>query len=381
MLSNIQSILKNKSKLLIICLILVSAISFLTYFYNYVNPPNLFWDENYHIASAYKYINHVFFMEPHPPLGKLFIAWGEQLFQSNNKLDTSSFAVTDYIKDIPNGFSFVGVRFFPALFGALSGPLFFLILYLLFPNVVLAFFFSFLYLFDNAIIVHSRGAMLDSSGIFFSLLVVLYFIVLQKKKIIPIASYGILGILTGLVLSVKINGIIFGMLFLFLLVKEIKYKMSLREEKRRSNLDGIAHNDIQIIQKTILYVLGVVVIFCAVYYIHISNGRNVMDNKYYEASERLKNVLAVHQMSEVAILQQRIDKVRYECFVMLEQLRDAAVNGAISLDTTADLDSTTTDVGFTEAPEVTVLRQSIHEEKEKLREALARLNSANYVSY
>jgi len=300
MLSNIQSILKNKSKLLIICLILVSAISFLTYFYNYVNPPNLFWDENYHIASAYKYINHVFFMEPHPPLGKLFIAWGEQLFQSNNKLDTSSFAVTDYIKDIPNGFSFVGVRFFPALFGALSGPLFFLILYLLFPNVVLAFFFSFLYLFDNAIIVHSRGAMLDSSGIFFSLLVVLYFIVLQKKKIIPIASYGILGILTGLVLSVKINGIIFGMLFLFLLVKEIKYKMSLREEKRRSNLDGIAHNDIQIIQKTILYVLGVVVIFCAVYYIHISNGRNVMDNKYYEASERLKNVLAVHQTATVS---------------------------------------------------------------------------------
>jgi dolichyl-phosphate-mannose--protein O-mannosyl transferase len=50
----------------------------MTYFHNYSYPPSLFWDENYHIASAEKYIQGVFFMEPHPPLGKLLIAAGEK---------------------------------------------------------------------------------------------------------------------------------------------------------------------------------------------------------------------------------------------------------------------------------------------------------------
>jgi len=299
MLPKIQFILKNTSTFFIICLIFVSLISFFTYFYNYTNPPNLFWDENYHIASAYKYINHVFFMEPHPPLGKLFIAWGEQFFAPNKHVDTSSFLATDYIKEVPAGFSFIGLRFFPALFGALSGPLFFLVLYSLFPNAILSFFFSFLYLFDNAIIVHSRGAMLDSTGIFFSLLVVLYFLLLHKKKVISIVSYGILGILTGVVLSVKINGIIFGMLFLFLLVKEIKYR-----QKNTSVL--------LFLQKTLVFGMGVIMIFCGVYYIHISNGQNVVENKYYEASEQLKIVLRSKQTGNIVYYSsQLIEHLRF----------------------------------------------------------------------
>lgn len=268
----------------VFCIVLLVA--FITYFRNYSNPPNLFWDENYHIASAYKYLNNVFFMEPHPPLGKLFIAWGELLIEPNKNLDTSSFLSTDYIKEVPKGFSFIGVRFFPVLFSMLSGPIFFLVLYSLFSNIILAFFFSFLYLFDNAIIVHSRGAMLDSAGIFFSLLVILYFILLQKRKHIPVYSYGILGLLTGLVLSIKLNGIIFGMLFLFLIVKELKQK---------KNGDSLFY----LLQKAIVYCLGVVIIFGGVYYVHIHNGQKVVENKYYEASDQLKKVLQVKKTAYV----------------------------------------------------------------------------------
>lgn len=97
------------------------------FFFNYPFAP--FWDENYHVASAQKYVDHVFFMEPHPPLGKMVIALGEAIFNPNRSIDTSSFLTTDYIKDFPANYSFFGVRFFPSLFSFLSPIIFFFILF------------------------------------------------------------------------------------------------------------------------------------------------------------------------------------------------------------------------------------------------------------
>ncbi|MCK4907948.1 MAG: phospholipid carrier-dependent glycosyltransferase, partial [Spirochaetes bacterium] len=56
---------------------IVLILSLVTFFSYYQFPNYVFWDENYHIASAQKYINGVMFMEPHPPLGKMIIAAGE----------------------------------------------------------------------------------------------------------------------------------------------------------------------------------------------------------------------------------------------------------------------------------------------------------------
>src|SRR3990167_10297179 len=94
--------------------IIVLLISYFTYFRNYQYPSNLFWDENYHIASAQKYLNGVFFMEPHPPLGKLFIALGEKIL-NRNELD-NQFITTDYAQNPPAGFSFTSYRLLPVLF-------------------------------------------------------------------------------------------------------------------------------------------------------------------------------------------------------------------------------------------------------------------------
>ena len=85
--------------------LVVLVLSFFTYFWNYTNPPYLYWDENYHIASAQKYQNGVYFMEPHPPLAKLLIAAGEALVDANPEDD--QFIGTDYAKDLPAGFSFM----------------------------------------------------------------------------------------------------------------------------------------------------------------------------------------------------------------------------------------------------------------------------------
>jgi alanine racemase len=68
----------NKFKNCIFAL-LVALIGFFTYFQNYQYPSKQFWDENYNIANAQKYIDRVVYMHSHPPLGKLFIALGEKI--------------------------------------------------------------------------------------------------------------------------------------------------------------------------------------------------------------------------------------------------------------------------------------------------------------
>jgi dolichyl-phosphate-mannose--protein O-mannosyl transferase len=68
-------------------LLFVVFVSFFTHFRGYQKPAHFFWDENYHVPSAYKYLHKTFYMEPHPPLGKLFIAWGEYLYNYTNVLN------------------------------------------------------------------------------------------------------------------------------------------------------------------------------------------------------------------------------------------------------------------------------------------------------
>ena len=104
---------------------LVTVLSYFTFFHGYTNPPHLFWDENYHVASAQKYLNGVYFMEQHPPLGKLLIAAGELLVDAN-RVD-HQFIAADYARNLPQDFSFAGYRLFPILFAWLTAPVLFLI--------------------------------------------------------------------------------------------------------------------------------------------------------------------------------------------------------------------------------------------------------------
>ena len=83
--------------------------------------------------------------------------------------------------------------------------------YLLTGRQLLAFFLSFFYVFDNALIVHSRGAMLEGPQIFFILVTILAFLLLLRWKDSK-SGFVILSLLFGVsfgcVMSVKINGLI-----------------------------------------------------------------------------------------------------------------------------------------------------------------------------
>ena len=103
----------------------VILLSYFTYFHRYWEPQAVFWDENYHIASAQKYLHGIYFMEQHPPLGKLLIALGEKMLHPNEKTD--QFIGTDYGTDFAAGFSFAGYRFFSALLAWWTAPVMFLL--------------------------------------------------------------------------------------------------------------------------------------------------------------------------------------------------------------------------------------------------------------
>ena len=287
----LQAVLSfSRKNMILYCIIgLILFISFFTYFRNYYSPDNLFWDENYHITSAQKYLNGVFFMSDHPPLGKMFIALGEYIFHPNSRLNTNYFVTTDYIKEVPAGYSFVGVRFFPTLFAAASAILFFFILFKISKRLLLSFLFTSIYLFENSYIVHSRGAMLESAHLFFIYVFILYFLALYDRisgaHKLGIGHYLIFGSLFGLLMSVKLNGFMCVVFFLMIALYEA---ISADTRGKKINLKKSV---VSIIKRGIFFGLASLFVFGAVYYLHFAIAKKPVEGRYYEAQEQYKRII------------------------------------------------------------------------------------------
>ena len=271
---------ENKDILSYMVAVLVIAIA--TYMVNYYNPAAVFWDENYHIASAQKYIAGVMYMEPHPPLGKLFIALGEWILNPNEGKDIAHFVTTDYIKKFPEGYSFAGMRLFPTMFGALSSVVFFLILYKISKHADYSFMFTSMYLFANAFILQSRSAMLESTQMFFIFLTILYFMHLIDRDKIKLKEYLFLGVFMGLATAVKLNGLILALLYPFLYFYKLDSLRSRLEHFKYFILNGIS------------VVAGIVLIFLAVFYVHFALT-DTLGKKDYKASDAYKTILKEHK--------------------------------------------------------------------------------------
>ena len=147
--------------------VILVGLSTYLFFFRLDYPENLIFDETYHIPSAQKYLSGVFFQENHPPLGKLLIAAGELIFNSDgnhNQLISMNKVDGDVEK-----IGYFGYRFFSALFGIGSILLFYLLLSTIIKNKVIAGGVSLVASLDNGFLVQSRAAMLDSFLIFFIL--------------------------------------------------------------------------------------------------------------------------------------------------------------------------------------------------------------------
>lgn len=194
---------------LIICLVLNASV-----FIPNFGKANIFWDEGFYITGAEKYKKGVFHMQTHPPLGKMFLALGDLLLNPNKDF-THSFENFDRMTEIPPGFTMKGYRIFPVIFGILCGLIFFLIFKLIIGNAWWALALSTLYTFDNAQVLQSRGALLDSCFTFFFLLYLYFTLKLFLKDRCPLRNIIYASINLGILLTVKDSAPLFG-LFLFL---------------------------------------------------------------------------------------------------------------------------------------------------------------------
>ncbi|AIE72763.1 MULTISPECIES: phospholipid carrier-dependent glycosyltransferase [unclassified Synechocystis] len=269
----------------ILLAITILIISYYTYFHKYNNPQAVFWDENYHIPAAQKYLNHTFFMYEHPPLGPMLIALGESLVHPNNLFN--QFNDVYYAKDFPADFSFAGYRLVPTICAWLLPIIFFYIALNLVGNNIIAFLLSFLILFDNAMIVHFRAAMLDAPLMLFIGLSILFFLLALKNKKhserLAIASIG-LGISVGLVATTKVTGLI-----ILLLIPLLFSKLFPDWPKITLSLG--------------LFLIGFILTFIMVWQIHFSITKNVnpsLDNGgYFNISTEYAELIDGNRQSEI----------------------------------------------------------------------------------
>jgi dolichyl-phosphate-mannose-protein mannosyltransferase len=262
--------------------VVILLASITVYFTYYGSPQAMFWDENYHVASAQKHVDGVMYMEPHPPLGKMLMAVGEVLFGGNGNVDKSKLNETDYLTgdEAPPAMTYKGFRWPSVVMMAISVLFFYGILRRITQREWLAAAFTTLVIFDNAMVVHSRAAMLEGIQMFF-VLASLYYLVrtitsfIQDKKKITLIHYAILGLLIGLVITVKVNGMI--LLLLFVILFGVDQWQAIKQWQWVTLLKRVALT-------APVGVGAVLLVFFAVFYVHIGMGTTIVKDRIYKAS-------------------------------------------------------------------------------------------------
>lgn len=258
-----------QKKQTLICFITVLILSFYTYIPKYDEPSSLFWDENYHIASAQRYLSGVFFMEPHPPLGKLLIAAGEALLHSNTIND--QFIGVEKASILPDYFSFSGYRLFPTISAAFIPAVIFLILLSVTNQPLLGLVIASAAIFDNGLIVHGRGAMLEGMQLLCVLISILSFTHLANKKYSLFWTL-LMGGFSACALLIKINSA-----SLFLLPLALLF---------------LSKNPLRILLN---FSVSFLFVYVLVWHIHFSLGTKIItslnNEGYFNASERYKEII------------------------------------------------------------------------------------------
>ena len=254
----------------------IVVLSYATVVVGFSTPQALFWDENYHIASAQKYLNGVYFMEPHPPLAKLLIAAGEALLDLNPVDD--QFIGTDYATEPPAGFNFTGYRLFPVLFAWMTAPILYGIFFLLTKKSLWSMLLTLFYVFDNALLVHNRSAMLDSTMLFFCALTIYAFFLLLRERADRRLLYG--SILFGAAFACALTTKAFSLLFILLIpILWWQWRDDLRAVARFTGIAG----------------LSFLVVFLGVWYVHFAIGGRVVpqlpDGGYYQSSDAAISII------------------------------------------------------------------------------------------
>lgn len=258
--------------------LILLACSFSIYFIHYGSPSSMFWDENYHVASAEKHVQGVMYMEPHPPLGKMLMGLAEVVINPNANIDKHNFVVTDHIEgaDTPAGTQFTGYRWPSVVLMALSVLFFFGILNRITNQPLFAFLFSSFIIFDNALVIQARAAMLEGIQLFFILAELYCFVrIITSQRPITLKDYALVGTLIGCAMSVKVTSAIELILFVML------FGVDQWKNIQAFNYSALLKRLLVTIPAG---VLPIALVFLSVFYIHIGMGTKVIADRTYKAS-------------------------------------------------------------------------------------------------
>ena len=266
-----------------LCYLVIFSVAYCCFMVNRGNPANLFWDENYHVTSAERYLEGIAHFEPHPPLGLMLIAAGESLSGTNKSIDKHALAATKQINGdaMPKNFDYTGMRLMPSLFAVLGSLAFYGLMYQLFRHRLHALLLSGLYLFENAFTVHFRAVHLDSFQMFFSIAFLWHFVSLWQRTVpIRVWQYASLASLAALAIMVKVNAVVLLVLFPVLYFKDAGTIGS------RSITQWIR----DFATKSGAAIAAILLVFYAVFYVHAALTPHLPDAESSAGKQDLANM-------------------------------------------------------------------------------------------
>lgn len=157
----------------------VCALTAITRLYNIDQPDQVCWDETHFGKMGSWYINHTFFFDVHPPLGKMLVGLSGHLTGYNG-----SFAFNkpgDKFGDHP----YVGMRVFCVTLGGLIIPFSFLIVWEMTKCLPAAGLAATFIIFDVGVLTLSRYILLDPILMFFIIGSVLGMVKFQSHRLNP----------------------------------------------------------------------------------------------------------------------------------------------------------------------------------------------------
>ena len=165
-----------KKEWLLIAAILLLAI--VTRFYHFGQPAQIVFDEVHFAKFTNAYFKGEYYFDIHPPLAKLLMAgWAKLL----NKEPPASFAFDKIGEAYPNDF-YKSLRLLVSFFGVILPLAVYFLAKELFKNKWPAFFAGLLVVFENAILVQSRFALIDVFLLVFGVGGLVFFLIHRRKK-------------------------------------------------------------------------------------------------------------------------------------------------------------------------------------------------------
>jgi len=188
-------------------LLLLLGLACVLYFGVAPLPNALFWDENYYIPGADWYLLAEYHLHSHPPFGRILMAWGKLLADGwGTHPDSTHVRMVTYV---PADLHLSAYRWCVALWSLSAVVPLWLLARAVAASPWVAWAVTLLYLLDNAMLLHFRGAMLD--GVLLAMLAWSLWwawLSVTARGVWRSLTLALLGLCLGLAVCTKVTGLI-----------------------------------------------------------------------------------------------------------------------------------------------------------------------------